>query len=62
MWTEKLSYARMHAQTKFSIEHTSVELAHTRPINRIHHVDGTVCALIFMEQIFSLNLVHQMFH
>ena len=25
-------YARMHAQTKFSIEHTSVGLAYARPI------------------------------
>ena len=48
MYTEKLSnvvldhgckryavcepYARTHAQTKFSIEHTSVGLAHARPI------------------------------
>ena len=50
MWTEKLSnvvlghggkryavcepYVRTHAQTEFSIEHSSVGLAHICPINQ----------------------------
>ena len=28
------THVRTHAQTKFSIEHTSVGLAHARPINK----------------------------
>ena len=53
MWTEKLSnvvldhgckryavcepYGRMHAQTRFSIEHTSMGLAHARPIKKVYY-------------------------
>ena len=31
-------YRRMHAQTKFSIEYTSVGLAHARPINLSYYI------------------------